>query len=180
MKLLTGDSIKLTRFKENDLSILEQWYQDEEFMRLMDSSPAFPKTEYELKEWYLKKHKHNEYIFAVRTLESDDLIGFLVLDSIDWANRNAWLSLGVGDEANRNKGYGREVLRLALGFVFRELNLHRVQLTVFENNKRAIAAYEKCGFTHEGGYREYLIRDGEPEDMLIFGILRREWQAGQY
>ncbi|WP_082684199.1 GNAT family N-acetyltransferase [Lentibacillus amyloliquefaciens] len=174
MKLLTGDKIKLTRFKEHDISILEQWHQDEEFIRLMDSSPAFPKTEEELKEWYLKKLKTNEFLFAVRTLESDDLIGFLELDSIDWVNRNAWLSLGIGDQSNWNKGYGQEILRLGLAFSFRELNLHRVQLTVFESNKRAIAAYEKSGFKHEGGQREYLTRDGEPEDMLMFGILRRE------
>ncbi|WP_010529211.1 GNAT family N-acetyltransferase [Lentibacillus jeotgali] len=68
-----------------------------------------------------------------------------------------------------------EILRLALAFAFGELNLHRIQLLVFENNKRAIAPYEKCGFKHEGGHREYLARDGKSEDMLIFGILRREW-----
>ncbi|GGJ88929.1 N-acetyltransferase [Lentibacillus kapialis] len=179
MKLLTGHKIKLTRFKETDLSILEQWYQDETFMRLMDASPVFPKSVEELKEWYLKKLKNNEFLFAVRILESDDLIGFVELDSIDWANRNAWLALGIGDKTNWNKGYGQESLRLVLGFAFRELNLLRVQLTVFERNNRAIAAYEKCGFKHEGGHREYLNRDGESEDMLIFGILRREWQALQ-
>lgn len=177
MKLLTGNKIKLTRFKENDLQVLEQWYQDEEFMRLMDTNPAFPKVEDELKEWYLKKHKSNEFLFAVRTLESDDLIGFAALDSIDWSNRNVWLALGVGDKRNWNKGYGQEILRLTLGYAFRELNLHRVQLTVFESNTRAIATYEKCGFKHEGGHREYLIRDGNPEDMFIFGILRQEWEA---
>ncbi|WP_164670825.1 GNAT family N-acetyltransferase [Virgibacillus doumboii] len=177
MKLLTGSKTRLTRFKEADLPVLEQWYQDEEFMRLMDTSPAFPKTVEELKEWYVKKQKNNEFLFAVRTLESDELIGFIALDEIDWANRNSWLALGIGDKANWNKGYGQEILRLALGFAFRELNLHRVQLSVFESNKRAIAAYEKCGFKHEGGHREYLIRDSEPEDMLIFGVLRREWEA---
>ncbi|WP_077324229.1 GNAT family N-acetyltransferase [Virgibacillus siamensis] len=177
MKLLEGNKIKLARFKEEDLNVMEQWYQDEEFMHLMDASPAFPKTEEELKEWYVKKHKeYGDYLFSVRVLESGDLIGFVALDSIDWANRNAWLALGIGDKANWNKGYGQEILRLALAFAFSELNLNRIQLTVFENNKRAIAAYEKCGFRHEGGHREYLLRNGKPEDMLLFGILRREWE----
>ncbi|SFB06379.1 Protein N-acetyltransferase, RimJ/RimL family [Lentibacillus halodurans] len=180
MKLLTGNKIKLTRFKENDLKILEHWYHDEAFMRLMDTSPAFPKTEEELKESYLKKHKDHEYQFAVRTLELDELIGFVALDSIDWSNRNAWLALGIGDKANWNKGYGQEMLRLALTFAFNEMNLNRVQLTVFESNKRAIAAYEKSGFKHEGGHRDYLLRDGKTEDMLLFGILRREWEAEQH
>lgn len=177
MKLLAGNKVKLARFKEEDLHIMEQWYQDEEFMQLMDASPAFPRTEEELKEWYIKKHKeYGDYLFSVRTIESGDLIGFVALDSIDWTNRNAWLALGIGDKANWNKRYGQEMLVLALGFAFNELNLNRIQLSVFENNKRAIAAYEKCGFQHEGAHREYLQRNGKTEDMLLFGVLRREWK----
>lgn len=85
--------------------------------------------------------------------------------------------MGIGDQTNWNKGYGQEILELGLGFAFEELNLSRVQLTVFDSNKCAIAAYKKCGFKHEGGHREYLQRDGQTDDMLLFGILRREWEA---
>ena len=60
---------------------------------------------------------------------------------------------------------------------FDELNLHRVQLTVFDYNKRAIALYEKLGFQHEGTFREFLHRDGRRYDMHLYGLLRREWQT---
>ena len=70
-------------------------------------------------------------------------------------------------------------MRLALKFAFDELNLHRVQLTVFAYNDRAIALYEKLGFQREGTFREFLHRDGARYDMYLYGLLRREWEARQ-
>jgi RimJ/RimL family protein N-acetyltransferase len=52
-----------------------------------------------------------------------------------------------------------------------------VQLTVFSYNLRAIALYEKIGFKREGVYRECLHRDGRRHDMILYGILRPEWEA---
>lgn len=180
MGLLNGENVKLTRFHEEDLTTLEAWYHDEDFMRLMDATPAFPASSAELRDDWLAKHKEfKDYVFAVRTIKEKKLIGFLVLDDIDWANRNAWIALGIGDKANWNQGYGQEIIQLGLGFAFRELNLHRVQLTVFGDNKRAIAAYEKCGFVYEGTQREYLWRDGRPQDMLLYGILHAEWKEAK-
>ena len=68
---------------------------------------------------------------------------------------------------------------LILRFAFNELNLHRVQLTVFEYNDRAVAVYERLGFQREGVYREALYRDGVRYDMYLYGLLRREWEAQQ-
>ena len=87
------------------------------------------------------------------------------------------MSIGLGDSANWSKGYGNEATRLALGFAFNELNLHRVQLTVFDYNSRAIHLYEKLGFQQEGIYREFLQRDGRRFDMYLYGLLRHEWEA---
>jgi len=87
----------------------------------------------------------------------------------------AWLSIGIGEAEARGKGYGYDAMRLALNFAFNELNLHRIQLTVFSYNAAALALYNKLGFTHEGTYREFLRRDGQRHDMLLYGLLRDEW-----
>ena len=70
-----------------------------------------------------------------------------------------------------------EALRLMLRFAFHELNLHRLQLTVFAYNEAAIRLYERLGFQREGAFREYLLRDGKRYDMLLYGLLAREWEA---
>jgi hypothetical protein len=80
---------------------------------------------------------------------------------------------------NRNQGYGYEATQLALNFAFNELNLHRVQFTVFSYNQASIALCEKCGFRHEGIYREFIQRDGKRYDMYLYGIVRHKWEVNQ-
>ena len=86
------------------------------------------------------------------------------------------MGLGIGDQSNWGQGYGYEAAQLALAFAFHELNLHRVQVTVFSYNERSIALFEKLGFQREGVFRERLQRDGQRHDMLLYGLLRPEWE----
>ncbi len=54
----------------------------------------------------------------------------------------------------------------------RDRHLHRVELTVVADNRRAVHLYEKVGFRREGVKREnYLGEDGKYHDEIIMGIL---------
>jgi RimJ/RimL family protein N-acetyltransferase len=57
-------------------------------------------------------------------------------------------------------GHGAEAARLTLDFAFRELNLYRVQATVFSYNARSQALFERLGFRHEGTFREFCAATG--------------------
>lgn len=70
-----------------------------------------------------------------------------------------------------------QLVRLRLEYGFSELNLHRVSLTVFEYNPRAIRTYEECGFQHEGRIRQFMLRDGKRWDALQMGLPHAEWLA---
>lgn len=48
---------------------------------------------------------------------------------------------------------------------------------VFEDNARAIRAYEKCGFQKEGRLREATYRRGRYYDQLMMSILDHEFEA---
>ena len=111
-------------------------------------------------------------------MATDDLLGYIELDGILWNQGTSWVSIALGEAEQRGHGFGSEALTLALRFAFDELNLRRVQLTVFSYNTRAIATYERLGFTREGTFREALQRDGQPYDMLLYGLLRREVGSG--
>ena len=176
--LLTGEKVRLTAFTDDDLKEYTRWYQDIEFMRLYDGTPARPRTEHDTKKWLEDmRGDKNTYLFAIRPRDSDVLVGLIEISYILWNHGNGWLSIAIGDPANRRKGYGAEAIALILDFAFRELNLHRVQLTVFGSNPGAIALYEKLGFTREGAHREFLHRDDQYYDMILYGILRREWEV---
>jgi RimJ/RimL family protein N-acetyltransferase len=93
----------------------------------------------------------------------------------DWRVRSAELGIFIGDKAYWGKGYGSEVMRLLLAHGFGILNLNRIYLRVYENNQRAIRAYEKAGFVHEGRMRQAEFRNGGYEDILLMSVLRSEW-----
>jgi len=176
--LLRGSRVRLAALTSDDLPAIARWYEDAEFMRLYDSRPAVPKTEAELGQWLEDLHKSKDTLaFAIRPVDRDDLMGTLEIDGILWPHGVCGLGIAIGDRVNWGKGYGYEAARLALAFAFDELNLHRVQVTVFSYNERSVALFEKLGFRREGVYREFLQREGRRYDMILYGILDREWRA---
>jgi RimJ/RimL family protein N-acetyltransferase len=51
--------------------------------------------------------------------------------------------------------------------------LHRLELTVMAHNTRAIALYERMGFTVEGRRAECLLVDGQFVDELTMAAILR-------
>jgi RimJ/RimL family protein N-acetyltransferase len=178
--MLHGPRVRLATLTAADLPEIARWHADAGFARMFDARPAAPKTAAALETWLDEySHSANGFLFAIRPLDGDELLGYLELESILWAHQHGWLSIAIGDPARQGQGFGAEALGLALHFAFQELNLHRVQLTVFSYNLRAIALYEKLGFRREGVYREHIQRDGARHDMYLYGMLRPEWLAAQ-
>jgi RimJ/RimL family protein N-acetyltransferase len=175
---------RLVRLSSEDPQVMAEafmrWNQNSVYMRLLDSDPAHLWSAKKIKEWLekdLDSALPNNLLFAIRTLAEDKLIGFIAFDGINWTNRDGYVAIGIGEQDFWSKGYGSDAMQLMLRYGFTELNLHRISLTVFEQNPRGIRSYEKCGFNHEGRIREFLLRDGKRSDMLHMGILRREWDS---
>jgi RimJ/RimL family protein N-acetyltransferase len=59
-------------------------------------------------------------------------------------------------------------------FGFREMNLQRIGLSVYEVNPRGVRAYEKAGFKEEGRARRAHFIDGRYVDVVRMGLLARE------
>jgi len=154
---------------------MEEWYSNVHFLRMYDMTMAFPQSGAQLNEMLNEKRKsNNSYIFAIRTLEENKLVGVAGFENILWNNGTAVVFIGIGDIESRNKGYGKEAMQMVLDFGFGELNLHRIQLDVLSYNNAAIKLYEKLGFKREGVYREFIHRDGKRYDMYLYGLLRHE------
>jgi len=177
--LFQGVLIRLAAVNaETQADAAARWSRDPEYSRLLDSDPARPVPASRVKADLEKQEiKNDGYSFSIRTLTGDQLIGFLDLDGIQWSHGNAHLAIGIGERELWGKGYGTDAMQEALRFAFDELNLHRVTLTVFEYNPRAVRTYEKVGFREEGRLRQHLNRDGRRWDMIYMGILRSEWEA---
>jgi [ribosomal protein S5]-alanine N-acetyltransferase len=78
------------------------------------------------------------------------------------------------DEKHNGKGYTSEALKCGLDFVFRELNLHRVEANIVPKNIASIRVVEKLGFKMEGRSKKYLQINGKWEDHLHYAILNEK------
>ena len=175
-RLLTGTRIYLSGFQEEDVTSIREWSQNEEVQRLLDAVPHKPKSEEEIKKW-MNDPGHNDFRFAIRLKDDGRIIGFVELSGILWNHRVGWIAISIGDEQSWGNGYGKEAMQSLLAYAFYELNLYRVQLTVFSYNERAIRLYESLGFTKEGSHRQFLQRDGDRYDMILYGLLADEWKG---
>ncbi len=166
--------VSLAALRLDDLPLMLNWINDREQVLLNGSYK--PVSEKQHREWFEAVQQRSDiFIFGIRLLETDNLIGSCQLHSISSIHRNAELQIRLGEVSSRGQGYGTEAVELLLDFGFRDLNLHRIYLHVFSHNAAAIRVYEKSGFVREGLLRQTAYIDGEYRDVILMGIIREEY-----
>lgn len=167
---------------EKDPAVMSGWTHNSEYLRLIDTAPAYPnaaaqvKKKLEAVEKMLDESK-NMYYFHIRDREDDRLLGFATIRWIEWTHGSGWIHLGIGNPQDWRKGIGTQALNLLLQYAFSELNLYRLTAIIPEYNPGARRLFEKAGFLEEVRRRQALNRDGRRWDLLLYGLLREEWEA---
>lgn len=179
-ELLHGELVQLISVEpEQHAAFFSRWSHNGEYMRNLDGDPIRLWSPQGTQKWLKDEtsaDKPNMILFMIQELATEQVIGFVDLSAFQSVHRNAWVGIGLGEPSYWGRGYGTDAMRTLLRYAFSELGLHRVTLTVFEYNERAIRSYQKVGFMAEGRYREFIHRDGRRWDMIFMGILREEWE----
>ena len=100
------------------------------------------------------------------------VVGCIGLDRFE--NRRshaAQFGIAVHD-AYAGRGAGTALIGAVLDLADNWLQLKRIELSVYADNARAIALYERFGFEREGRYRAYAWRDGAYVDSISMARLR--------
>ena len=72
-------------------------------------------------------------------------------------------------------GYATEAGRAMLAWAFDDLGLARVHAHCVADNRGSVRVLERLGMRHEGTLREHRFYKGRRWDVLLFGMLREEW-----
>lgn len=175
--MLRGKLVELSPLTDADSETMLGWINDRDLVLL--SSAYRPVDEANHRAWFDSiRQRSDVVIFGIREAADHRLVGSCQLLGINPTHRKAELQIRIGEKSARGRGYGKEAVRLLVDFAFRDLNLHRVELTVFDGNEAAIRTYLGAGFSKEGVLRQAAHIDGRYVNLIVMSILRDEAEQG--
>ena len=104
-----------------------------------------------------------------------------IIGSVDFNHRHEDDVLEIGYTLHPDfwgRGYVPEAARALINLAFKELELHKIELSCFGYNLQSQRVAEKLGFTLETRIRDRKDAQGNRCDDLRYGLLRSEWEDG--
>ncbi len=169
--------LELRKFERADFDRLIGWVPDARFLLQW----AGTLLKWPLDKAQLDKHledtkgeKPKRYAFKAIRVSDNKPIGHVEVDFINYDKSTAMLSrVLIGEPENRGKGYGLEMVRLAVDFAFNHICLNAINLGVFDFNKAAISCYKRIGFKEFDLREEYNLK----EENLRIKFENEYWNA---
>lgn len=168
---LHGDLIRLRAIEHSDVEWVNAHFWNQNVTRFLEAVWPEPAAGTEA---FLSGARASDatVVLLIETLAGDPA-GACSLDGISARARTASLGIWV-DEEHWDEGLGTDAVRTLCRFGFREMNLSRIELHVYDFNARGIRAYEKVGFREEGRLRGDQFADGRHVDVVLMGLLADE------
>ncbi len=168
---LTGETVVLRRHVPGNLKAFLRWYADPEVVRLTRYQDG-PMRHDEIERFFAARALGTDSLaMAIQRRADERLIGTCALSQLDPDNGSALFHITIGEKDAWGHGHGTEATRLMIDHAFGGLGLHRIGLTVFAFNERALRSYRSVGFVTEGRAREAIWREGRWWDEISMSIL---------
>lgn len=178
LQSLRGELVYLRPAERTDLDLFVRWFADAETTRYLGVRAPFSRAMED--KWFeemLTRQGKDAYHFVICLLADDRAIGTAGFHHVNYEDGHASFGISIGEKAEWSKGYGTDALRAICDFGFGRLRLERIELDVYDQNKRARRSYEKAGFVTEGTMRHAHFSDGKHHDVVRMSLLRGEWDA---
>lgn len=171
-----SEPVFLRTVRTSDYPLMFEWVNNRE-LRLMSS--AFTPVSWEDHLRWIDDVQRDDTrkLFIITSEPEEAPIGQAVIFNISPTHMSCEFSIRIGSERHRDRGLGTRAVNLIISHVWKEMLFHRISLTVFRHNQRAIRVYEKCGFEVEGILRDAALVDGRWIDLVLMAILNPDRQG---
>jgi RimJ/RimL family protein N-acetyltransferase len=151
----------------DDIPLLMQWGSDPDFRRYQWAQGPGRFEEQNARTWIERMSRPGESACWVIEHEGRP-IGFANYRDHHPKGRSAEIGIGIGETALWGKHIGRDALATLVRYLFEEMGLHRIGLSVVGFNDRAIWMYKAVGFQVEGIERDGVgTGDGYVDDVKM-------------
>lgn len=153
-----------------------RWGQDREFCLASGWTPDLPAER--VRAWWARILGDERADFLRLGIELDaQLVGYADLADIEDTVGRAEFGIVLGERNLWGRGLGRIAGRLMLAHGFKQLGLSRVTAEVHAPNARSLALMKRLGFRQEGVLQRHELYRGGVVDVVIFGLLREEFES---
>jgi RimJ/RimL family protein N-acetyltransferase len=167
--LLEGKNVNLRIAEKEDLPLLQEWWNNPEFMG--EFQPPKQWTKAELEKFESSPFEPKNFIIEKKDGKK---IG-TILHYSSYLGLGKLLEIGYALlPSERGKGYCTEAAQLMVDYLFLSIDVSRIQASTSIRNKGSQKVLEKAGFTREGTIRK--TARGERRDAYLYSILREEWK----
>ncbi len=177
---LRTERLILRRFALSDAqAVYDNWASDARVTRFLSWQPhaSVEVTRGILNDWCTLYANPAYYHWGIE-YEGQLIGGISVVRQSD-KNEVAELGYCIG-HAFWGRGIVAEAVGAVIDYLFREVDVHRVEIHHATDNPASGRVAEKCGLVSEGILRSSSkIGTGEFKDIRVWGILRDEWEARQ-
>lgn len=166
---LSGKNIYLRALEPEDLEFLFTIENDEKVWEI--SETYAPYSKYILKQYLANSHKDIYEAKQLRLAISDynnHLLGLIDLYDFNPKHKRAGVGIIIHDQANRNRGVGREALSLLIDYSFNFLNLHQLYANISQENKPSIHLFSNLGFERIGIKKDWHYASGKYHNQILY------------
>ena len=176
LPVIATERVVLRWVSKDDIDSLYEVFSDPQVMRYWSTAPFTNRDDaVKLQREIATGNETNTLIkWGLALRDSDRLIGTTTLFNLNLDNGRAELGYAMG-RAHWGKGLMNEALQALVSHAFKEMQLRRLEADVDPRNDASIRTLERLGFQREGYLRERWHVNGEIQDALFYGLLRREW-----
>ena len=148
--------LKLRPYKPQDAETIITWCKDEVAFRkwTSDRYDRYPITELDMNKKYIDNNgdcPDSDNFYPMTAFDENDIVGHLIMRFTDDKKTAIRFGFVIVDDSKRGKGYGKEMISLALKYAFDILKVNKVTIGVFENNMQAYSCYKAAGFKDADG-----------------------------
>ena len=159
--------LRLRPYKACDASAIVSWIGDETAFRkwCADRYESYPITAEDMNSHY-DALAYSDSFYEMTAFDESGVVGHLILRFTDEEKKVLRFGFVIVDNQKRGKGYGKEMLQLAVKYAFDILKADKITLGVFENNEAAYWCYRAAGF-----------RDVPMEVPEYYTICTEQWKC---
>ena len=176
-KALHSERIDLVKISKSGLSDMHEYSTNPDFYKYLEYEPFIniEETNEYLEKLMERSNSEKGHYWFIRLNKGEKIIGTFGLLDINEKKGSTEIGYGLSPDY-WGSGYFKEALMTVLGYLFVDLNFHRVWAKTQSNNIASIRGLERCGFMIEGTMRKYyLSANGERYDAILLSILKDEY-----